>query len=62
MAGDFNAPDRKWNDFEPTNCSFNSERLLKIIDEHGLTQLVKEPTRHDNIIDLVLTILVTTIS
>ena len=56
VSGDFNAPDLKWNDFEPTtNCSFNSERLLKIIDDPGLTQLVKEPTRNDNIIDLVLT-------
>ena len=54
MAGDFNAPDLKWNDLESTNCSFNSEQLLEIIDEHGLTQLVKEPTRADNILDLVL--------
>ena len=38
-----------------TSCSFNSEQLLEIIDEHGLTQLVKEPTRDDNILDLVLT-------
>ena len=55
VAGDFNAPDLKWNYPEPTNCSLNSERLLEIIDEHGLTQLVKEPTRDDNILDLVLT-------
>ena len=55
VAGDFNAPDLKWNDLESTNCSFNSEQLLEIIDEHGLTQLVKEPTRDDNILDLVLT-------
>ena len=55
MAGDFNAPDLKWNYPEPTNCSLNSERRLEIIDEHGLTQLKKEPTRDDNILDLVLT-------
>ena len=55
MAGDFNAPDLKWNYLEPTNCSLNSERLLEIIDEHGLTQLVKAPTTDDNILDLVLT-------
>ena len=55
VAGDFNAPDLKWNYPEPTNCSLNSERLLEIIDEHGLTQLVKESTRDDNILDLVLT-------
>ena len=55
MVRDFNAPDLKWNYPEPTNCSLNSERLLEIIDEHRLTQLVKEPTRDDNILDLVLT-------
>ena len=55
MAGDFNAPDLKWNGLKLTNSSFNSEQLLEIIDEHGLTQLVKEPTRDDNILDLVLT-------
>ena len=42
VAGDFNAPDLKWNDLESRNCSLNSEQLLEIIDEHGLTQLVKE--------------------
>lgn len=55
VAGDFNTPDLKWDDLETTNCSSNSERFLEIIDEHGLTQLVKEPTRENNIIDLVLT-------
>ena len=35
--------------------AINSERLLGIIDEHGLAQLVKEPTRDDSILDLVLT-------
>ena len=62
VAGDFNAPDLKWNYFEPTNCSLNSERLLEIIDEHGLTQLVKEPSRDDNILDLVLTNIVNIIN
>ena len=55
MPGDFNTPDLKWNHLETSNCSSNSERLLEIIDGHGLTQLVKEPTRDDNIPDLVLT-------
>ena len=57
VAGDFNAPNHKWNDLEPTtNWSFNSERLLKIIDDRGLTQLVQELTKPNiNIIDLVLT-------
>ena len=37
VAGDFNAPDLKWNYLEPINCSLNSERLLEIINEHGRT-------------------------
>lgn len=52
MVGDFNAPDLKWNGLEPTT---NSERLLEIVNDHGLTQLVQDPTKHDKIIDLVLT-------
>ena len=55
VAGDFNAPDLKWKDSDTTNCSSNSERLLEIMDKRGLTQLVKEPTRGNNIIDLVTT-------
>ena len=59
VTGDFKAPDLKWKDHDETNCSSNSERLLEITDEHGLTQLVHEPTRRQweahNIIDLVLT-------
>ena len=55
MAGDFNTQDLKWTDDDATNCSPTSERLLEVIEEHGLTQLVKEPTRKDNILDIVLT-------
>ena len=59
VAGDFNAPNINWTDHSTTNSSPTSERLLEIIDEHGLSQLVREPTRRQgdtqNILDLVLT-------
>ena len=59
VAGDFNAPDLKWKDHDETNCSSSSGPPLGIIKEHGLTQLVHEPTRRQgeahSIIDLVLT-------
>lgn len=55
VAGDFNAPDLKWSNLDATSYSFNSERLLDIIDEQGFTQMVKELTRKDNILDIILT-------
>ena len=55
IAGDVYAPDLKWSNPDATSHSSNSERLLDIIDEHGFTQMVKDPTRKDNILDIVLT-------
>ena len=58
LAGDFNAPDIDWQNPETSSTCKTSERLLEIIDEHDLTQLVQEPTRRQgeiqNILDLVL--------
>lgn len=52
-----NAPDISW-DTEYSSQSPASDRLLEIIDDHDLSQLVKEPTRRDrntqNILDLIL--------
>ena len=57
IAGDFNAPDINW-DNEYSSHSPASDRLLEIIDDHDLSQHVKEPTRRDsssqNILDLIL--------
>ena len=59
LAGDFNLPDFNWVNM----CSTNSQtaakhnKLIEIIGEFGLTNMVNEPTRLDsgNILDLVLT-------
>ena len=57
VSGDFNAPDISW-DTEYSSQSPASGRLLEIIDDHDLSQHVKEPTRRDrntqNILDLIL--------
>jgi len=57
VSGDFNAPDIGW-DSEYTNQSPASDGLLEIIDDHDMSQHVKEPTRRDrntqNILDLIL--------
>ena len=57
VSGDFNAPDISW-DTEYSSQSPASDRLLEIIDDHDLSQHVKEPTRRDrntqNILDLIL--------
>ena len=58
LAGDFNAPDINWPNLDSYLTS-PSERLLEMIDEHDLKQLVESPTRRQgntqNILDLVST-------
>ena len=57
FSGDFNAPDIDWNT-EYSSQSPASDRLLEIIEDHDLSQHVKEPTRRDgntqNILDPIL--------
>ena len=58
LSGDFNAPDINWPNLDSYLTS-PSERLLEMIDQHDLKQLVESPTRHQgntqNILDLVFT-------
>ena len=61
LAGDFNFPDITWNDGygsinpSPVYGSDVNRYFLDIINDHGLEQLVTDPTRNDHILDLVLT-------
>ena len=60
LAGDFNAPDINWPNLDSsTYLTSPSERLLEMIDEHDLQQLVESPTRRQgntqNTLDLVFT-------
>ena len=58
LAGDFNAPEIKWPNLDSYLTS-PPERLLEMINEHDLKQLVKSPTRRQgntqNSLDLVFT-------
>ena len=58
IGGDFNAGDCDWanntvseNSTQKTLC----ENLIKTLDDHGLNQMVREPTREDRTLDLFCT-------
>lgn len=54
LAGDFNAPSVDWSTDFPNALCAAAEPLTDIVLFHGLTQLVKQPTRALNILDLFL--------
>ena len=58
-AGDFNLPGWDWkaNQLKPKTQHVNiHHKCTDILDDHGLIQLVEEPTRGTNILDLITTI------
>ena len=59
IAGDFNLPDIDWDNQQTTNTRTASKhnKLLEIISEFGLQNMVNDPTRMEsgNILDLILT-------
>eukprot|EP00057_Strongylocentrotus_purpuratus_P014907 XP_011669381.1 PREDICTED: uncharacterized protein LOC105440653 [Strongylocentrotus purpuratus] len=60
LTGDFNLPSIQWEenvtiDANPQYGLHIKELMLDIIDQLGLTQMVLQPTRMGNILDLVLT-------
>ena len=59
IGGDFNLPSIEWGDEVKTRNppSYGREinsRFIDVCDELGLTQVVREPTRENNIFDLML--------
>lgn len=53
IIGDFNLPHIDWSYYHATdNIIYNS--FLKFVKSYGLIQFVDQPTREDNILDLVL--------
>ena len=58
IGGDFNFPGWNWKDKvlkpDTSNPSIHY-KFADILDDHGLIQMVEEPTRGTNILDLVLT-------
>ncbi|CAC5423219.1 unnamed protein product [Mytilus coruscus] len=57
-AGDFNLPGWDWktNQLKPKTQNVNiHHKFTDILDDHGLTQIVNEPTRGTNTLDLFIT-------
>lgn len=55
IAGDFNLPYLSWDTLLTTGVHVKyHQTFLDFVSEHGLVQCVAEPTRGDNILDLVL--------
>lgn len=58
LGGDFNLPNIVWTDYTVTpGASYNqlSRKMLDMVSDNGLSQLVDFPTRESNILDLFLT-------
>ena len=53
ILGDFNLPHIDWQTL--TGVESESHRMLEFMDDNFLSQLVAEPTRENNILDLVIT-------
>ena len=58
LAGDFNLPDIDWDllNTKPGGVAPGlSKQLIEIANDFGLEQVVREPTRINNILDLFVT-------
>ena len=58
LGGDFNLPGWDWpNKCVKPNAPFSAihNDFGNMLNEHGLTQIIEEPTRLDNILDLIIT-------
>ena len=51
IMGDFNHPDIRWNSLDSSN---ESAKFLVLVQNCFLTQHVLEPTRGDNVLDLIV--------
>ena len=54
ITGDFNFPKIDW-EHGSTTLDESEEMLMRFIDSNFLSQIVREPTRSPNILDLVIT-------
>ena len=55
LGGDFNLPDINWEDRTVKNNSNICKSILDLMDDFSLEQLVNEPTRGNNTLDLCFT-------
>jgi hypothetical protein len=57
IAGDFNLPGWIWKtkNFKPnTPCPKNHHKFIDMLNDNGLAQMVEEPTRGENTLELVI--------
>ena len=54
MAGDLNVHHKKWLRYSNDNTTVGTD-LKAFCDFHGMSQLVREPTRNEYLLDLVIT-------
>jgi hypothetical protein len=54
ITGDFNFPNIDWENGSPSYDE-SEQLLMKFIDSNFLSQVIREPTRSSNILDLVIT-------
>jgi len=54
LMGDFNLPNVDWIHYSAPATPFY-DKFLSFVNESGLLQFVSEPTRHENILDILLT-------
>ena len=55
LCGDFNLPNINWATMSCTVSSSDGKKLCEVTLDHSLSQLVTEPTRQGNILDLLFT-------
>lgn len=58
IGGDFNLPEINWKNHEGTNVRLYStagKDIIDLLQNFALTQMVMEPTREGNVLDLLLT-------
>ena len=55
LCGDFNVPHINWANISSMTSSGVANKLCELVLDHSLQQLVLEPTRHRNVLDLLLT-------
>ena len=59
IGGDFNLPDINWKNLStrprPQYSNTINDKMIDIVSEHGLTQVVNENTRKNNTLDIILT-------
>lgn len=55
LTGDFNFPNIEWDNTNQRHLTISEKVFFNFVNDMALNQLVKKPTRKENILDLILT-------